>query len=73
MKINSVNPLYFTIDKINGYIEESNGNKYLTLVPTDEGKDILKTFEDIWIKIKNVIRSITNNSDDFDKKKEIQI
>ena len=26
-KINSVNPLYL-IDKINGYIGESNGNKY---------------------------------------------
>ena len=24
------------------YIEESNGNKYLTLVPTDESKDILE-------------------------------
>ena len=24
IKINSVNPLYFIINKINGYIEESN-------------------------------------------------
>ena len=24
IKINSINPLYFIIDKINGYIEESN-------------------------------------------------
>ena len=30
------------INKINGYIEEGNGNKYLTLVPTNESKDILK-------------------------------
>ena len=29
IKINSVNPLYLIINKINGYIEESNGNKYL--------------------------------------------
>ena len=30
--INSVNPLNLIIDKINDYIEESNGNKYLTLL-----------------------------------------
>ena len=34
--INNVNPLNHLIDKINGYIEESNGNKYLTLVSADE-------------------------------------
>ena len=26
VKTNSANPLYFIIDTINGYIEESNGN-----------------------------------------------
>ena len=26
--INSVNPLYLIIDKLNGCIEESNGNNY---------------------------------------------
>ena len=31
VKINSVDPLYFLIDKINRYIKESIGNKYLTL------------------------------------------
>ena len=29
VKFNSVNPLYLFVNKINGYIEESNGNKYL--------------------------------------------
>ena len=27
-KIDSVNPLHLIIDQINGYIEESNGDKY---------------------------------------------
>ena len=31
VKINSVYPLYLIIHKINGYTEEINGNKYLTL------------------------------------------
>ena len=36
VKINSVNPLYLVITKVNGYVAEVNGNKYLTLVPTNE-------------------------------------
>ena len=31
-KINSVNPLYFIINKVKGYFEEINRNKYLTLM-----------------------------------------
>ena len=42
LKINSVNPLYLLTSKINGCIEENNGNKYLMLVPTGESKDIEK-------------------------------
>ena len=42
VKINSLNPLYLIINKINGYIEENNRKKYLTLVTTDESKDTLK-------------------------------
>ena len=37
--INSVNPLYLIFNKVNGYFEETNGNKYLTLVPTNESKE----------------------------------
>ena len=33
--INSVNLLHLIINKVNGDIEEINGNKYLMLVPTD--------------------------------------
>ena len=41
VKIVSVNPLSLIIYGINGYIKESNRNKYLVLVPTDESKDTL--------------------------------
>ena len=47
VKINSVNPLCLIIDKINGYIEESNGNRYLTLVPINECNEILKKYEEM--------------------------
>ena len=46
-----VNPLYFIIDKTNGYVGGNNGNKYLTLVPTDKSKDTLKKFEKLRDKI----------------------
>ena len=38
IKTNSVNPLYLIINKVNGYFEEINKDKYLMLVPTNEGK-----------------------------------
>ena len=29
--INSVNPLYLMIGEVDGYVEENNGNKYLSI------------------------------------------
>ena len=45
LKVNSVNPLYLIINEINEYIEESNRNKYLTLISTDQSKDVLKSMK----------------------------
>ena len=42
-------------------------SKYLTLVPTDESKKI-KKYEELWSKIRDLIRSIAKNSDDHDEK-----
>ena len=42
VKINSVNPLYLIFSKVNGYFEEINKCKYLTLVPTNEREKKLK-------------------------------
>ena len=59
----SANPLYLIINKINGYIDEINGKKYLTLVPTNESKEILKKYEKLWTQKRDHFRIITNNSD----------
>ena len=56
-----VKPLHIIFNKINGYIEDNNGSKYLTLISTDENKSMLKKYEKIWIKIKNTIRLRSNN------------
>ena len=42
VKINSVNTLYLIINKVDGCIEEINGNKYLTLVSTVKQRSINK-------------------------------
>ena len=68
MTPNSVKLLYLIINNANGYIEESNVNKSLTLVPTDESKDKLKKYGKIWGKNKGFIRSTYNNSDDYVEK-----
>ena len=31
------------------------------LVPNDENKDTLKKYEEMWSKIRDLIRSVTNN------------
>ena len=49
--VNNVNPLYLIINKINGYIEESNGNKYLALVSTYESKDTWKSMKNYETKL----------------------
>ena len=42
LKIYSVNPLYLIFSKVNEWLEEINGSKYLTLVPTNESKEKMK-------------------------------
>ena len=49
IKIYSVNPLYFTFRCVNGYFEEINRNKYLTLVHTNKSKE--KKYEELRSKI----------------------
>ena len=52
---------------MNGYFEEINISKYLTLVPTNESKEKIKKYEELWIKIGDLVRSIIKNSDDYDE------
>ena len=36
VKVKSANPLYLIIGEVHGYIEESNGNKYLSFAATEK-------------------------------------
>ena len=68
VKIISVNRLYLMFNRISGYFEEINGNKYLTLVATKESEEKIKKYKELWIKIRDLIRSVTKKSDDYDEK-----
>ena len=66
-KINSVSPSYLIFSKVNEYFEEINKSKYLMLVPA-ERKEKIKKYEEQWSKIRDLIRSITKNSDNYFEK-----
>ena len=59
LKIDSVNPLCFIFNKVNGCFVEINGNKYLRLVPTKKSKEKTKQYGKLRSKIRYLIRSIT--------------
>ena len=69
VKINSGSPLYLIYSKVNGYFEEINKSKHLTLVPTNDSKEKIKTYEELWSEIKELVReSVTKSSDHYDEK-----
>ena len=47
VKIYSVNPLYLIFRYVNGYFEEINGNRYLTLVLANESKEKIKKYKEL--------------------------
>ena len=53
VNIHSVNPFYLIFYKADGYIEESNKNKYLIFAPKNKNKEILAKYTKLWHKIKN--------------------
>ena len=56
--IYSVIRLYLIIGKVDGHIEEKNGSKYLVFDSTDENKEVLKKYTELWNGIKNEIETI---------------
>ena len=61
------------LNKMNRYFEENDGNKYIILVPTNESKEKIKKYKELWIKFRDLIRSVTKKSDDFAEKYKNQI
>ena len=53
--IDSVNPLYFVIGEVDGYIEEEKGNQYFIFASTDKNKEVLTKYRELWDGTKNLI------------------
>ena len=70
--IYSVNPLYLIVDHASGYIEKKGVNKYLVfdsveLHSTDENKELLKKYNDVFSGIRNRIKKINSDECDYEK------
>ena len=65
--ISSVNPLYLIIAHANGYIEQKGVNKYLIFDSSDENKELLKKYNDVWNGIKNKIEEVSSGKCDYEK------
>ena len=50
--VNSVNPLYLLIKKLDGFIDEKEGNNYLNITLTDSNNDALVQYAEVWSEIK---------------------
>ena len=72
-----VNHLYLTISHASGYIEEKGVNKYLVfnsmelhsteLHSTDENKELLKKYNDVFSGIRSKIKKISEAECDYEK------
>ena len=61
--------MYLIYRNVNGYFEETDKSKYLTLVPTNESKEKIKKYEELRSKIGDLIKSHwPKNSDNYDEK-----
>ena len=63
-KIYSVNPLYLIKGKVDGFIKEKNGRKYLAVLIelncTGERKEVLKKYTELWDGIRKEIETINS-------------
>ena len=59
-KINSVNPLYLSVHRIDGFIEEKRGNKYLNIAFTDRNNEALKKYVKVSKGIKDQIEKVND-------------
>ena len=67
-KINSVNPLHLLIYKIDGFIEEKRGNRYLNIAFADNNDEVLRKYREVLSGIKSSIEKINNNkSGEYEK------
>ena len=55
--------MYLIIGKVDGFIEEKHGSKYLVFESTDENKEALKKYTELWDGIRNEIVTINGGKE----------
>ena len=56
-----------TITHTSGYIEEKGINKYLVFNPTDEKKELLKEYNDVFKESRIKIKKISGDECDYER------
>ena len=59
--------MYLGITHMNGYIEEKGMNKYFVFDSTDENKELLKKYNDVFNGIRDKVKEINSNECDYEK------
>ena len=62
-----MNPLYLNITHSSGYIEEKGVNKLLVFDSTDENKELIKKYNNVFNGIKDKIKEINSHECDYEK------
>ena len=62
-----MNPLHLLISHANGYIKEKGINKYWVFDYTDENKELLKKYIDVFHGIRDKIKEISTGEYDYEK------
>ena len=57
----------FIVGKVDEFIEESNRNKYLVFASTDQNKELLKKYTELWDRIENLIGRVNDKPDEYGK------
>ena len=59
--------MYLIIGHASGYIEEKEVNKYFIFDSTDENKELLKKYNDVFNGIRKKIKTISGDECDYEK------
>ena len=59
--------MHLFINHANGYIEEKGVTKCFIFDSTDENKELLKKYNDVWNGIKNKIEEVSSGECDYEK------
>ena len=59
--------MYLNVNHAKGYIEEKNESKYLIFDSTDENKELLRKYQDVWSGTKNKFEAISSGECDCEK------